>query len=166
MFEDRILVAEQSVIQQLSILALSRFDRWSERPNLINCLVKPLQPLWMSQMYSSNCSCSKHLTIFILKVLDCSGWVSIVLRKKDIGFPGYDNIKLHLMVRLQSWSLGNAEYPFINITSKSTWTQNGITCEGGLFMDQIELFNRLLWIIIISYLKPYSCMHIVLIRKE
>ena len=33
-------------------------------------------------------------------------------------------------------------------------------------MCQIELFNHLLGIIIISYLKPYSCVQIVHIRSE
>ena len=38
------------------------------------------------------------------------------------------NIELYLMVRLQSWSLENVEYPFFTITLRSTLTQNGSTC--------------------------------------
>ena len=38
----------------------------------------------------------------------------------------YD-IKLHLMVRLQSWSVGKLEYPFITITLRFTLTRSGST---------------------------------------
>ena len=33
-------------------------------------------------------------------------------------------------------------------------------------MGQIKLFNHLQWIIIISYLKPYSCVEIIYITLE
>ena len=42
---------------------------------------------------------------------------------------GYD-IKLHLILRLQSLSLGNVEYPFITITLRSTLTMSRNTCWG------------------------------------
>ena len=41
----------------------------------------------------------------------------------------YD-VKLDMMVRLQSWSLGNVQSPFIAITFMSTKTRNGSTCLG------------------------------------
>ena len=44
-------------------------------------------------------------------------------------YPGND-IKLHLMVRLQSWSLGNEEYFFIMITFLFTLTRSARTCLG------------------------------------
>ena len=50
----------------------------------------------------------------------------------------------HLMVRLQSWSLGNMEYPFINITPKSTLTWGGSTCNGSLYYSNktFQLFTK------------------------
>ena len=43
--------------------------------------------------------------------------------KQEFKCPESDT-KLHLMLRLQSWSLGNLEYPFITITLRSTLTQS------------------------------------------
>ena len=44
----------------------------------------------------------------------------------------YD-IKLNLMVRLQSWCLGIVKYPFIAITPRFTWISSGITCKGSIY---------------------------------
>ena len=70
-------------------------------------------------------------------------------------------MKLYLIVRLQSWSLGNVEYPFIIIIF-------GLLLPGVVipvrvsFISQIELFNLLK--MIITYLKPYSCMQNIRVR--
>ena len=50
------------------------------------------------------------------------------------------------------------EYDFTAITPRSTLTWIKITS-----MGQIERFNHLLRIIIIEYLKPYSCVQIICI---
>ena len=50
----------------------------------------------------------------------------------------YD-IKQHLMLRIQSKSLGYVEYTFIAITPRYTLIQTANTCLG-----QIEMFNHLL----------------------
>ena len=76
----------------------------------------------------------------------------------------YQNtLELNLMERFQSWSLGNVEYPFITITPRSTLTGVVVSVRVSS-IDQIELFNYLLKIIIISYLKPFSYVEIVHIR--
>ena len=37
------------------------------------------------------------------------------------------------MVKLKSWSLGNAEYSFINITLRSTLSFSGSTCYSPIY---------------------------------
>ena len=44
------------------------------------------------------------------------------------------------------WGLGNVEYTFITITLRSTLNQSGSSC-------------------IMSYLKPYSCMQMIMINS-
>ena len=39
--------------------------------------------------------------------------------KHNFECPRYDS-KLHVMMKFQSWSLGNVEYSFITITPRST----------------------------------------------
>ena len=73
--------------------------------------------------------------------------------------------KFHLMVRLQSWTLGNMEYPSLLLLSGTLWPGEVVLVRSP-FMSQIELFNHLLEIIIISYLKPYNYMRIVHTRYE
>ena len=50
------------------------------------------------------------------------------------------------------------EYPFISITFRPTLTRIGSTC-----YDQLEQLTRERRIIIICYLKPYSCVQIIYI---
>ena len=45
---------------------------------------------------------------------------------------GFD-IKPHLMMRLQSLSLGNVEYPLFTITLKTILTQSDGTCKGHMY---------------------------------
>ena len=47
----------------------------------------------------------------------------------------------NLIVRLQSWSLGNVDYSFVAITSRSTLTQNDNICLGPT--DRLNSTNRL-----------------------
>ena len=58
-------------------------------------------------------------------------------------------------------ALGNVKYPFIAITPRSTLTQNNSTWVKVSAMGPKELFKYLVRIIIISYLKPYSCEQII-----
>ena len=59
------------------------------------------------------------------------------------GCPGY-NIKLHLMIRLQFWYLGNVEYPFIGITSKFTLTWAVVSVRVP-FIDQTDILANYLY---------------------
>ena len=72
--------------------------------------------------------------------------------------PGYD-IKLHLMI----FEFEECEYLFITIALKSTLTWSGIVPVRVPSIGQIELFNRLMEIII-SYLKPYTSEQVICIR--
>ena len=74
----------------------------------------------------------------------------LIIGKLNYSYSGYDT-KLYLIVRLQSWSLGNVEYPFITITLRSTLTWYGSTFRAPS-TGKIELFNHLLRLNI-SYLK-------------
>ena len=62
------------------------------------------------------------------------------------------------MLTLHSWSLEDVEYPFVTLNLSSPLASS-ILPVGVPSRGQIELFNLLLGIIIIiiSYLKPYSC---------
>ena len=46
---------------------------------------------------------------------------------ETILYLGYD-IKLHLIMELQSWISANVEYSFIRITLRSTLTRSDSTC--------------------------------------
>ena len=59
------------------------------------------------------------------------------------------------MVRLKYWILWNVDNPFSSITTLIVWASS---------MSKIERFNHLLSIAIISDLKRYSSVKIVLIR--
>ena len=89
------------------------------------------------------------------KVLESCGWMSIALRKTRLWMC---YIKLHLIVKLQFWSLGYMEYPLITITLRSTQTRS----QGFIFGSNRT--NQLQRVIIICYLKPYSCVLIVCIK--
>ena len=72
-------------------------------------------------------------------------------------------IKLHLIVRIQSWSLGMLSNPSTPLFLGSLLPRVVVPVRV-LSLGQIELFNHLLRIIIIGYLKLCSCMQIVHIR--
>ena len=65
------------------------------------------------------------------------------------------------MVRLQSQSFGKCGVPLHYPLSPGVIVPVRVSS-----MGQIELFNLLLRIIIISYLKPFSCVQVVGIRLE
>ena len=76
-------------------------------------------------------------------------------------YPGYD-IKLHLMVRLQSWSLRHTHLlPLLSgLCRPSIVVPVRVPS-----MGQIEVFNLFLGIIIIiNYLKPYRFIQVICIR--
>ena len=94
-----------------------------------------------------------------LKILWSSNLGSIALRKNRLCHKC--DIKLNQMVRLLSWSLGNIDNLFMNITLRSPliWLVVSVRVSS---VGQIELFNHLLrFIILICYLK---CVQIVLFR--
>ena len=77
-----------------------------------------------------------------------------------------NDIKWHLIVMLQSWNFWECGVP-LRLPLLSGSLSPGVVIPVRVpFMSQIELFNHLLKIIIISYLKPYSCLKNVCIREE
>ena len=68
-------------------------------------------------------------------------------------FPLFSELELphkilHLMVRLQSWSLGNVKYPFITIIPRFILTGSDNTYEGPIYKS-----NRTVQ----SFTKDYYC---------
>ena len=117
--------------QQHFILAITGLDGRSERHGTIHQLVMSSFCINMikSETFSLKCFWNKQAPI--IKMLEGCGWGSIKLwkTKEHLGYA----INLHLGVRLQSWSMGNVEYPFIAMTLRSTPTQNASTCQGAIY---------------------------------
>ena len=80
--------------------------------------------------------------------------------------PMYDT-KLHLMMKLHSWSLENVYYLFVTIIFSSTLIRNSSTCSDPIYeSNRVKSMSHLLKIIItfIDYLKSYSNVLIVYTR--
>ena len=97
----------------------------------LDCIRVPRKWLWQRRQLPITVSAPAHLH---------SLWRCQVDRQTHYRY----NIKLHIMVRLPSYSLGNVEYSFITITLRSTLVVPARVPS----MSQIELFNLLLRIII------------------
>ena len=89
-----------------------------------------------SQAVKKNSWHYKYVIVHIVSYLKWSGedvktWLYIITeassKSQDCSCPEND-IKLHLIARLQSWSLGNVEISVITIILRSTSTQGCCTC--------------------------------------
>ena len=80
-------------------------------------------------------------------------------------YPGYDDIKLNLIVKLQSWYFGESGVHLYCHYYQVHLLRIVVPVEV-LSRGQIELLNHLSRIIILSYFKPYSCVQIICIRLE
>ena len=105
MAENQILVAEQSATHILDGHMTCNIPLWPllrlERPDLITKLVVSSPNTYMIkfQSYSSNCFYGKQTpSIFILKVLEDDGWVSITLRETV-----YENYFYYLIIHMKSY---------------------------------------------------------------
>ena len=92
-----------------------------------------------------------------VKYADCTSAVDKTLIHNN--YPGYGT-KLHLMVKLQSWNFRKYGIEELQLVPGLLWPGTVIPVPVPI-KCQIELDNHLQKIIIISYLKPYSCVQIV-----
>ena len=111
-----------------------------------------LTPMWLSQLYSSNCSYDKHAILFILKELEGDGWGSVVLRVNRI--EGQSRLWVSWVTSNYIWLWGSSPKAWeicctlsLPLLPGSLWT--GVVVPVKVqSMGQIELFNHLLRIII------------------
>ena len=104
--------------------------------------IRQIAQIWSSRLYSSHRPCDKLVTRFLKFYFrrNRRGWLWVICaeKKKDFQCSEYDT-KLHLIVRLLSWSLRNMEYFFIIITLRSTLTWIVRICL--IFSSLIETYH-------------------------
>ena len=98
---------------------------------------KLLIELWWSVSISKSLIILRSRLAGTVKYTDC-------ISAEDKNYPPNEcpwyDAKLHLMVRLKPWNLGNVEYPFIAKTPSSTLIRSGST-----WWDPIYGSNRTVW---------------------